>query len=125
MSKSSSRSRAVPGVIPRLFAADARGLVTFVVKVFDGVGKYRRDVPSEIRIGDSIIMINDAAIRGRWPAFLYVYVPDADVACRRAVKLGAKVIEEPADMPYGDRRCMVKDKWGNTWQIATRLTSRR
>jgi predicted 3-demethylubiquinone-9 3-methyltransferase (glyoxalase superfamily) len=24
-------------------------------------------------------------------------------------------------MPYGDRRCMVKDKWGNTWQIATHM----
>jgi hypothetical protein len=23
------------------------------------------------------------------------------------------------DMPYGDRRAMVKDSWGNIWQIAT------
>jgi PhnB protein len=22
-------------------------------------------------------------------------------------------------MPYGDRRGMVEDQWGNTWQIAT------
>jgi uncharacterized glyoxalase superfamily protein PhnB len=22
-------------------------------------------------------------------------------------------------MPYGDRRAMVKDAWGNIWQIAT------
>jgi uncharacterized glyoxalase superfamily protein PhnB len=22
-------------------------------------------------------------------------------------------------MPYGDRRAMVEDKWGNVWQIAT------
>ncbi|MCA3871704.1 MAG: VOC family protein, partial [Burkholderia sp.] len=27
--------------------------------------------------------------------------------------------EAPADMPYGDRRAMVKDAWGNVWQIAT------
>jgi len=26
---------------------------------------------------------------------------------------------EQMDMPYGDRRCMVEDQWGNTWQIAT------
>jgi uncharacterized glyoxalase superfamily protein PhnB len=25
-------------------------------------------------------------------------------------------------MPYGDRRAMVEDAWGNTWQIATRQT---
>jgi len=23
------------------------------------------------------------------------------------------------DTPYGDRRATVKDRWGNTWQIAT------
>jgi uncharacterized glyoxalase superfamily protein PhnB len=22
-------------------------------------------------------------------------------------------------MPYGDRRAMVEDRWGNRWQIAT------
>ena len=27
-------------------------------------------------------------------------------------------------MPYGDRRGMVKDDWGNTWQIATHLGDR-
>ena len=34
----------------------------------------------------------------------------------------ARSLEAPADMPYGDRRCMVEDAWGNTWQIATRRT---
>jgi uncharacterized glyoxalase superfamily protein PhnB len=26
-------------------------------------------------------------------------------------------------MPYGDRRGMVEDAWGNVWQIATRLSA--
>jgi uncharacterized glyoxalase superfamily protein PhnB len=26
-----------------------------------------------------------------------------------------------ANTPYGDRRTMVKEPWGNTWQIATRI----
>ena len=25
--------------------------------------------------------------------------------------------------PYGDRRCMIEDAWGNTWQIATQRAS--
>ena len=33
---------------------------------------------------------------------------------------GAASVEAPADMPYGDRRAMVRDPWENTWQIATR-----
>ena len=31
---------------------------------------------------------------------------------------GVVSIEEPATMPYGDRRGMVRDPWGNTWQIS-------
>jgi uncharacterized glyoxalase superfamily protein PhnB len=107
-------------ITPRIFAEDARGLVTFVKRVFGGTGKYRADRPSEIRIGDSIVMITEAGIRPPTPAFLYVYVADADATYRKAIKAGAQTIEEPADMLYGDRRAMVDDRWGNTWQIATR-----
>jgi uncharacterized glyoxalase superfamily protein PhnB len=53
------------------------------------------------------------------PAFLYVYVDDADEAYWRAIAAGAESIETPADVPYGDRRAMVRDSWANIWQIAT------
>jgi uncharacterized glyoxalase superfamily protein PhnB len=53
-------------------------------------------------------------------AFLYVYVTDADATFERAVAAGAATLEEPLDTPDGDRRAMVRDSWGNTWQIATR-----
>ncbi|MBV8285323.1 MAG: VOC family protein [Hyphomicrobiales bacterium] len=53
------------------------------------------------------------------PVFLYVYVENADDAYQRALEAGALAIEKPADMPYGDRRAMVQDPWGNIWQIAT------
>ena len=68
-------------------------------------------------------MISDAGIRSPTPAFLYVYVSDTDATYRRALDAEAHSLEEPADLPYGDRRCMVEDKWGNTWQIATHLHS--
>ena len=42
-----------------------------------------------------------------------------DAAFHRAVAEGAEALEEPRDMPYGDRRAMVRDRWGNVWQIAT------
>ena len=32
---------------------------------------------------------------------------------------GARSLEEPSDTPYGDRRGMLEDRWGNTWQVAT------
>lgn len=77
------------------------------------------DQPCVIRIGDSTVMISDAGIRKPSPSFLYVYVEDADETHRRALQAGASSLEEPADMPYGDRRGMFEDPWGNTWQVAT------
>ena len=72
-----------------------------------------------MRIGDSLVMASDAGIRSPMQAFLYVYVEDTDEAYRRALEAGATSLEEPAQMPYGDRRRMVRDPCGNTWQIAT------
>ncbi|MGH6798832.1 MAG: VOC family protein [Roseiarcus sp.] len=73
-----------------------------------------------MRIGDSIVMVSDGGgMREASLTFLYVYVENTDETYRRAIDAGARSIEEPADMPYGDRRAMVQDQWGNTWQIAT------
>ena len=110
-------------VTPRIVANDAKGLVEFLEKVFGATGEYRQDRPSEIRIGDSVIMISDADVRDPMPAFLYVYVEDTDAAYQRAIAAGADSLEEPFDTPYGDRRCMIEDKWRNTWQIATYTAS--
>jgi PhnB protein len=107
-------------VTPRIVAHDAERLVEFLKRVFGATGAYRPDRPAEMKIGDSIIMVTDAEVRDPMPAFLYVYVDDADETYRKAISTGAKSLEEPSDQPYGDRRGMVRDQWGNTWQIATR-----
>ena len=36
----------------------------------------------------------------------------------RAIAAGAVSLEDPRDTPYGDRRAMVRDPFGNLWQIA-------
>ena len=72
----------------------------------------------------SVVMISSAGPRKSMPAFLYVYVDDADATYRRAIDAGARSLEAPADMPYGDRRGTVEDAWGNVWQIATFRTPR-
>ena len=108
-------------VTPRIIVSDAAMLVDFVKGVFGATGDYRSGAPAEMRIGDSIIMISDAGVRKPMPSCLYVYVENADETWQRAVGAGAQSVEAPSDMPYGDRRAMVKDPWGNTWQIATRM----
>jgi PhnB protein len=105
---------------PRIFAKDAQGLVGFLKRVFDATGVFQPERPAEILIGDSLIMISGTEVRDPMPACLYVYVEDADATYRRAIEAGATSLEDPRDVPYGDRRAMVKDSWDNIWQIATR-----
>ena len=108
-----------PALIPRITVDDPEALVSFIQHVFDAVGRFNPERPSELRIGDSMLMVSSTIGRGPMLAFLYVYVKDADAVFQRALDHGAQSMEEPQDMPYGDRRAMVRDPWGNTWQIAT------
>jgi uncharacterized glyoxalase superfamily protein PhnB len=104
-----------------LVVHDPARLIDFLEKAFGASGDVRIDAPSIIRIGDSIVMVGGAGPRDPMPAFLYLYVDDVDAAYRRALAAGAVALEEPADMPYGDRRAMVEDPCGNHWQIATHM----
>jgi len=104
---------------PRIVTEDVAGLVEFLRLAFGATGEVHAQRPAVMRIGDSILMISTVGPRAAMPAFLYVYVDDADATYRRAVKAGATSLEAPIDTPYGDRRGMVEDRWGNVWQIAT------
>ena len=106
-------------VTPRLVVQDPALLVRFLESTFDASGEYSADAPTQMKIGDSIVMVSSTGARDAHPAFLYVYVDDVDATYRRALQAGATSIEEPQDLPYGDRRAMLKDPCGNDWQIAT------
>jgi uncharacterized glyoxalase superfamily protein PhnB len=86
-------------------------MVAFLKRVFGAVGKIHDSAPSEIRIGDSRILVSSTDFRKSMPACFYVYVADADAVYARALAAGARSLEEPQEMPYGDRRCMVRDPW--------------
>jgi uncharacterized glyoxalase superfamily protein PhnB len=104
-----------------MVVADPATVVEFLRRVFDARGDFAGPArPSEVRIGDSLIMISAVGERQAFPAFLYVYVDDADERYRRALEAGAVNIEAPLDTPYGDRRAMVADSFGNIYQIAHR-----
>src|SRR5690348_10226315 len=120
-------------ITPFLIHAEAPQLVEFIQRTF-GAEEIKRNNAgdpegfySEVRIGDSLIMIagGPAASRGNLPSALHVYVDDCDAAYRRALDAGAVTLMgtmgEPADRPYGERSAYVEDTFGNYWYIATRL----
>lgn len=106
-------------ITPRLVVAHPAKLVAFLKAAFGAQGEFAAAAPSQMRIGDSIVMVSGVGPRDPMPGFLYLYVDDVDATYRRALENGAVSLEEPADVPYGDRRAMVKDPCGNDWQIAT------
>jgi PhnB protein len=95
------------------------------------VGPDGKIMHAEIRIGNSVLMLNDAMGGGRSakaiggsPVGLWIYVDDCDSLYERAVKAGARVLPPPmgplADQFWGDRTGTVTDPFGYTWTIATR-----
>ena len=111
-------------ITPRIVTTDPKGLVGFLRKVFGASGEFETSRPSILKMGDSRIMVSESGPRTVAPAFLYVYVQDADATYHRALEAGARSLEAPSEVPYGDRRAMVEDPWGNLWQIATHLGGR-
>jgi tRNA-Thr(GGU) m(6)t(6)A37 methyltransferase TsaA len=112
-------------IVPRIVVDDVAALVEFLRTVFGATGTLETNRPTVMRIGDAVLMISAVGPRPASPAFLYVYVEDADAVHRAAVTAGARSLEAPLDTPYGDRRAMIEDRWGNVWQIATPRPSAR
>jgi uncharacterized glyoxalase superfamily protein PhnB len=111
-------------VTTRIVVAGAADFVSFLRQVFRAEGEYRPDRPAVVTIGDTKLMVSEPGVRPPTPAFLYVYVSDADATYRLALAAGARSLEKPTDTPYGDRRAMVEDRWRNVWQIATAREAR-
>jgi tRNA-Thr(GGU) m(6)t(6)A37 methyltransferase TsaA len=106
-------------LVPRVVVDDVAGLVDFLRRTFGATGAVEENRPTVMRIGDAVMMISGVGPRPATPAFLYVYVDDADAAYHAAIEAGARSLEAPLDTPYGDRRAMIEDAWKNVWQIAT------
>jgi PhnB protein len=122
-------------ITPFIIHAQAPALIEFIKTTFNADELKRNTAGdpngfySEVRIGDSVLMIagGAAANRGNLPSALHVYVDDCDTAYRRSLDAGATTLMgamgEPADRPYGERSAYVQDPFGNYWYIATRLAS--
>ena len=75
-------------VTPRILIEDVEAQVTFLRTVFGATGSAEPGRPTEILIGDSLVMVSPAAAeRDPFRAFLYIYVDDADAAYQHALSM--------------------------------------
>jgi PhnB protein len=114
--------------IPILATLHGNRLYAFMEQAFEAELLDRHDTPGgepaymTLRIGDSVISVMKPT-EGSQPtrSAFYVYVRDVDVVHRRAVKAGARSVQEPIDVVHGDRMATVIDPFDNQWTIASRI----
>jgi PhnB protein len=118
---------------PHLTVNGASDYIDFLKRAFGAVELYRTSGPggkimhASVRIGDSVMMLNDlfpefgakSITPAPWPIAFHLYVPDADAAFAQATAAGCKVIMPLADQFWGDRYGHVEDPAGFRWAIAT------
>jgi PhnB protein len=85
---------------------------------------------ADLRIGDSMLMLNDEfpdwkvlgpQALGGTPVTVHLYVQDADAAWKRAVDAGCSVKMPLQDQFWGDRYGQLVDPFGHQWSIATHI----
>ncbi|MGI5165776.1 VOC family protein [Spirillospora sp. CA-253888] len=115
-------------VTPWIIGRDTAGLMDYLAEAFDAedLGRVANADGTighaEMRIGDAVVLMFDA--RPEWPetpAFLRLYVPDAEEAHRRAVAAGGTSVTEVTHLAFGDKVGRVRDPFGNLWWLQTRV----
>lgn len=112
-------------ITPYFTVGDADRLIAFMTGAFGGHvlmedrenGRVRH---ARVRIGDSIVMLNEAG--GDYAANasqMHLYVEDVDATFARALQQGASALMEPNCRPHGDRMAGFVDPCANTWWIAS------
>ena len=120
-------------LLPQLTLENAAQTIDWYKKAFGAEEVSRNTGPdgkimhAEIKIGDSLVMVNDVMMEakgpkalGGSPASFWLYVENSDALFTRAVNAGGKV-QMPIDNHFwGDRAGAIVDPAGYTWWIATR-----
>ncbi len=122
-------------VTPNLVLRDCAKAIEFYKKALGATEVSRFPAPdgksiwhAELKIGDSAVYLNDEMpgmspqppdTSHRAPVTMWLHVKDCDEAYKRAIDAGAKPINEPTDMFWGDRTAAVADPYGYAWSFST------
>lgn len=122
-------------ITPYLIIRGVNEAIHFYEKAFGAIEIRRMEangkvMHADIKIGNAHLMLadefpehgfNGPQTLGGSPAFVHLYVENADESFEKAVKAGAEVLMPVSEQFFGDRHGLVKDPFGYTWTIATRI----
>lgn len=115
-------------VTPWIISRDTRQLIDFLKSAFGAEELGRMENPdgaivhAEMRIHGGIVMMFDRPQETiDTPAFIRVFVDDAQAAFDRAIARGAREITRPTMLAFGDKVGRVRDPLGNIWWLQERV----
>ncbi|MFG2562606.1 VOC family protein [Streptomyces sp. NPDC048496] len=115
-------------ITPWIIGSDTAGLIDYLVRAFDAedLGRFVLEDGTVghagLRIGNGRLMAFDRP--PDWeptPAFVRLYVEDAEAVHRRAVEAGGTSVTEVTHLFFGDKVGRVRDPFGNLWWIQTHI----
>ncbi|MBT2513359.1 VOC family protein [Arthrobacter sp. ISL-30] len=115
-------------VSPWIISRNTDALFTFMTKAFGAkeidrvVGEDGSIGHAEARIADSVVLAFDS--RPHWPetpAYLRLYIDDADAAFAAALAAGGRSVSELDNSAWGDRGGRIQDPLGNVWWIMSHM----
>jgi PhnB protein len=130
--KKSTATRPAQWITPYLFYADVDAALDWLSKAFGfkpmmkfaGPGGKTNHSAMKLANGEVFMLgcpgpkYKNPKRLGNVTQGLYITVEDVDKHYLRAKKAGAKIIDEPADQFYGDRRYSAADPEGHHWYFA-------
>lgn len=118
-------------ITPYLLYEDVASVLDWLTATFGFRERMRMPGPdgaiihAELELADGVVMLGRPGPDYKNPKHvghvtqsLYVYVDDVDKHFEHAKSAGAKILEEPTDQFYGDRRYGAEDPEGHQWHFA-------
>ena len=132
--KGSAIPKGYHSITPHLVVQNANKAIDYYKQVLGAqeisrmAGPDGKIMHAELRIGDSVIMLNDEfpnmgcaspqSLKGS-AVTIHLYTENVDQMFERAAKAGAEVLMPVMDMFWGDRYGRFKDPFGHFWSVAT------
>jgi uncharacterized glyoxalase superfamily protein PhnB len=124
-----NRSAPTATIVPILIYDDVGEAIEWLCRAFGFSERLRQERHgvighAQLSVGDGALMLGRQGGPFRSPRadgiaqYVHVTVPDVDRHFERAKECGARIVQPPADMPFGERQYTAQDHAGHWWTFS-------
>ena len=127
-----NQSAPAAGVVPILIYADVAKAIDWLSAAFGFKERLRAERQgivghAQLVVADGAIMLGRQGAEyhpprpGEVQQYVHVTVENADAHFERAKKAGARIVQPPHDMPFGERQYTAEDPEGHRWTFSQHI----